>query len=518
MSASSFTETIPDSLRGLVSQLDQLSQLHQTHPIPWEEEEMPNLEAHDFRLIDRIGRGGMGTVYLAEQISLARRVAVKVLASQLVKAKANRDLFKQEAKFIAMLHHPGIIKVLSAGEEGACCYYAMEYIDGTSLDQWTFPSQTDLLDCVIQIADALAYAHRCGILHRDIKPANIFLDSVGRAHIGDFGIAHLMASNTPETEPQSLGTPDFMPPEIRQNARATLQADIYSFGATLKALKLKDGLQMGRDFEAICRKCTEEKPENRFPSMDAVAEDLRHLRDHEPVSAANPTVLRRLALWGYRNPILGTLALLALLGTAGWGIRELSLWGLRLQARHELAQLVIPTETHPSSARSLEVKRILDHSERILGRFPDDPEIVSRVLELHQDYIQHQANRGRIMTAIRETDRLISILEILFWNPNISEQIREHLLELQISQIQNFSKHQRGAETLLIKEKIQNELQVYHGDRRDEFLKAFEELKPIFDAAEKEPQKSSEKFFRGGGRWQHPRKGSAGRTHGRHER
>lgn len=498
MSESPFTETIPDSLRGLVSQLDQLSQLHQTQPIPWEEEEMPNLEAHDFRLIDRIGRGGMGTVYLAEQISLSRRVAVKVLASCLVKAEANKDLFKQEAKFIAMLHHPGIIKVLSAGEEGDCCYYAMEYIDGTSLDQWTFGSKADLLACVIQIADALAYAHRCGILHRDVKPANIFLDSANRAHIGDFGIAYLIASNQPDAPAQTRGTPEFMAPEINRTSRATLQSDIYSFGATIQKLKVSENLKMGPDFEAICRKCTEEKPENRYPSMDAVAEDLRRLRDREPVSAANPTILRRLALWGCRNPIPGALALLALIGTAGWGLRELSRWGLRLQARHELEQLAIPTGNLQSPSHSLEVKRILDRSERILGRYPDDLEIVSKTIDLHQDYIQLQASRGRIMAAIRETDRLISILEILFWNPNISNRIREHLLELQLAQIQNFSKHQRGGETLLIKEKVQNELQVYRGDRREEFLKTFEDLKPIFDAAEREPQKSAEKFFRGG--------------------
>lgn len=510
MSPSAFTEKIPDSLLGLVSQLDQLSQIHRSQPIPWAEEEMPDLTARDFRLIDRIGRGGMGTVYLAEQISLARRVAVKVLAAPLVRETASRELFKQEAQLIAMLHHPGIVKVVSAGEEGDCCYYAMELIDGTGLDQLLFPSCEALLAAAIQIADALAYAHRRGILHRDVKPANIFLDDRGDTHIGDFGIARLMASGAPDAEPQSLGTPDFMAPEIRQKARATLQSDIYSFGATLKALKLRDSRSMGGDFEAICRKCTEALPEDRYPSMDAVAGDLRHLRDHEPVSAADPSLLRRLLLWGRRNPILAALTLLATVALIGWGIREASRWGLRLQARHEVAQLVLPVGDRRAPANILEIKRILEHSERILGQFPDDPVIVSRVLDLHQDYIRHQADRGRVMTAIRETDRLISILEILFWNPNISEQIREHLLELQLAQIQNFSRHHRGAETLLIKEKIQNELHVYHGNRREEFLAAFEALKPIFDAAEKEPKDGSGQFFRGG-RWKREQGGLRGR-------
>lgn len=149
----------------------------------------PELPGTDFRLLRRIAVGGMGEVFEAEQRSLGRRVAVKLLAPDLLRDAAQRERFEAEARLIAQLHHPHIIQVLSAGSAAGRAWYAMELVEGERLDRCAFRDAREIARVALQAAQALAYAHRHGILHRDVKPANLLLDAARDVRVGDFGLA-----------------------------------------------------------------------------------------------------------------------------------------------------------------------------------------------------------------------------------------------------------------------------------------------------------------------------------------
>ena len=124
----------------------------------------------DYALQRKLGSGGMGVVWEAVQQSLNRKVAVKVLTPPRRKKEAWRERFTREARIVAQLHHPNIVKVYGAGTSGDICYYAMELVDGTRMDQFAFPDARATVRAVVQAALALAYAHRCGVVHRDVRP------------------------------------------------------------------------------------------------------------------------------------------------------------------------------------------------------------------------------------------------------------------------------------------------------------------------------------------------------------
>ena len=129
--------------------------------------DFPDLEGDDYRLIRRLGSGGMGVVFEALQLSLNRKVALKLLSPLLLQDAAQRSLFEHEAHVIARLHHPNIVRIFSAACRPGCCYYAMELIEGKSLDGCEFSNPYEIARIGLQAARAIAYAHHCGILHRD---------------------------------------------------------------------------------------------------------------------------------------------------------------------------------------------------------------------------------------------------------------------------------------------------------------------------------------------------------------
>jgi hypothetical protein len=217
--------------------------------------------------------------------------------------------------------------------------------------------------------------------------------------------------------------------------------------------------------------CINEEPSQRYGAIADVAKDLRCYLTHYPVEASHPGLFRRASLWGQRNPIYGLLLGLLLLGSFIWGIDASIDTAQRLQARRELADLSIPTqrEYHTKNERAL--RRTLDIAERILGRYPDDPEIVAKTLTLYDDYIDlHRQGKRSMYIAFRETDRIISTLGILFWNPNISNSIKERLLELQLTRLETPTGWRNNEDTQWLKEKIRVELDHYDGPKRDAFL------------------------------------------------
>ena len=214
----------PD-LEALARELDELGKT----PARREPDVPPDFGGTDWRLARQIGHGTMGTVYEAEQISLARKVAIKVLPVAVSSSPSRRARFLREAKTLAMLHHPNIVKVYAAGTAGERLFYAMDLVQGTDLRSVNPAGADDVAILGLSAAQALAYAHRCGVIHQDVKPANLLVDGEGNLHLADFGIAALLQGA--DYVASSGGTHRYMAPEM-QNGRgiASPASDQYALG------------------------------------------------------------------------------------------------------------------------------------------------------------------------------------------------------------------------------------------------------------------------------------------------
>lgn len=294
----------------------------------------------DFRIVKEIGRGGMGVVYEAEQVSLGRSVALKILPPALCLDPRLMTRFRREAEAAARLNHPNIVPVHSFGEEGGVPFYAMELVRGRSLaevieerrhgDAGGAPEdpsrfRTWALDITALIADALEAAHRSGVLHRDVKPSNVLIDAEGRPRLTDFGLALDLDAASLTVTGEVLGSPRYMSPEQAQRSDRPLDArtDVYSLGVTVYELLTSrsphEGLtarevlaELGRgtiraprefdsdlsaDADLVIMRALRSDPEQRYASPADFAVDLRAARDGKPVAARQVRRSRRRKLW-----------------------------------------------------------------------------------------------------------------------------------------------------------------------------------------------------------------------------
>ncbi|MBI2194316.1 MAG: protein kinase [Planctomycetes bacterium] len=192
-----------------------------------------------FRLVAEIGRGGMGQVYKAVQISLDRPVAIKVLPARLARDPAFIERFQREAVSAGKLVHPNVVQVIEAGETPEHHhYFVMEFVEGKSVQKMLQENrrleERESLKIVRQIADALSEAHRLNLIHRDIKPANIMVTPEGVAKLADFGLARETTDTSMTQTGVMMGTPNYMSPEqAKGNRDLDIRTDLYSLGATL---------------------------------------------------------------------------------------------------------------------------------------------------------------------------------------------------------------------------------------------------------------------------------------------
>jgi serine/threonine-protein kinase len=305
----------------------------------------------DFELLEEIGRGGMGIVYKARQISLGRTVAIKMILSGQFASPEEVRRFEVEARNAATLEHPNIVPVYEVGCVGAQHYFTMRFVEGGSLarqvDRFTRDPRA-AAKLVATVARAVHHAHRHGILHRDLKPANILLDPDGQPQVTDFGLARRLEDDARLTmSGERVGSPRYMSPEQARGERAvTTAADVYGLGATLYELltgrppftshSMGEVLRevretdpprpravrpkIHRDLETICLKCVEKDPGRRYASAQALAEDLERWLRHEPIDARPAGAVLRLRRWTRRHPgvtsVIGILALALVVVTA----------------------------------------------------------------------------------------------------------------------------------------------------------------------------------------------------------
>jgi serine/threonine protein kinase len=341
--------------------------------------EAPMQTLGDFRIVREVGRGGMGIVYEAVQSSLGRRVALKVLGPHGAGAQQELERFRREAEAVARLHHTNIVPIYGVGEEEGVHFYAMQFIEGASLaavirsverlcrlrpaDTSPTPtpaagaaayhpddaarslvgSQADaevlghgywrgVARIVAAVADALAYAHRHGVLHRDIKPSNLLLDCEGGVWITDFGLAKQEDQEGLTGPGDIIGTLRYMAPE-QLDGHAVPSSDVYSLGLTLFELltlrpaytESSHGLliksktreapprpraldrRIPADLETIALKCCARAAHDRYPTAEELADDLRRFLEDRPIRARRATAPERLWRWCRRNPVVASL-------------------------------------------------------------------------------------------------------------------------------------------------------------------------------------------------------------------
>ena len=346
----------------------------------------------DYRLIRELGRGGMGIVYEAEQLSLRRRVAVKVLPFAALLNQRQLQRFKNEAMAAAILKHPNIVSVFAVGQDRGIHYYAMELVEGMTLADVIArqrgidnTSQNEILnqensqrhrprrkhhsretsresdwrsavEIAIQAADALHFAHQQGVIHRDVKPSNLLIDAEGQLFVTDFGLARVQSGENVTVTGEVVGTLSYMSPEQLEDGRvADQRSDIYSLGLTLfelltlrpaftgssrqhlsrqisagKTVSPRKTATVPRDVDRIVQKACSREPADRYSTASEFRDDLERVLRGQPVSARNIGPAGRFKRWASRNRLTSVLCMTILLLLLGVSI------GSSMLARHAL--------------------------------------------------------------------------------------------------------------------------------------------------------------------------------------
>src|SRR5215475_7894441 len=334
----------------------------------------PQVISH-YRIISKLGEGGMGEVYLGEDTRLGRKVAIKVLPLHSLDDEHARKRMLREAQAAATLDHPNICSIHEIGEENGTTFIVMQYIEGETLSKRIGRKAVELADAIdiaVQIADALSEAHARGIIHRDIKPQNIMLSVRGRAKVLDFGLAKIIEqqditnSLSPTknllSEPgMMIGTVPYMSPEQVQGEPVDARSDIFSFGvvlyelfvgvypfatenaaSTITSILTREPPPLARysheippELERIVRKALAKDPESRYQTVKDMLIDLKRLkqqfefdsefeRSHSGING-NAFASGRIARW--------TTASRASLATSGYQVAQPTLPGINQKKR-----------------------------------------------------------------------------------------------------------------------------------------------------------------------------------------
>ena len=270
-----------------------------------------------YRIVARLGGGGMGVVYKAEDTRLHRPVALKFISDELAREPDALHRFAREAQAASALNHANICTIHDVGEQDGRSFIVMEYLEGSTLKDRLAAGSMSLgtvLDVSIQIADALDAAHGAGIVHRDIKPANVFIGSRDRVKVLDFGLAKMRGPVTPQADLSAIagtqrgvvmGTAAYMSPEQASGEQIDHRADIWSFGVVLHEMAtgtrpapgVRSRVPQAPELERTISKCLDPDRELRYQHAAEVRADLEALRRSAATAAQHRAFARRRTLW-----------------------------------------------------------------------------------------------------------------------------------------------------------------------------------------------------------------------------
>lgn len=320
----------------------------------------------DYVLLEEIGRGGMGVVYLAKQHDLDRHVAIKMIRSGILADEDEVRRFYTEAQAAARLRHRGIVGVHQFGRRAGHHFFSMEFIPGTDLQKKINSGTLDPKEAaryVRDVARAIHHAHQKGVLHRDLKPANVLIDEHDQVHVTDFGLAKHMDSDSSVTgSGAAIGTPHYMAPEQAggHSDRVCTESDVYALGAILFACltgrppivadtvvqtllqvvhqpapairSLRSGIPL--DLETIVAKCLEKHPGKRYSSAEKLADELDAFLEDRHIEARPRSQVLKAWHWFEGVPVVGALT--------GRRVLHTSSTHRRLQAAMLLGLLLTP--------------------------------------------------------------------------------------------------------------------------------------------------------------------------------
>jgi len=316
-----------------------------------------------YRLEGELRRGGQGIVYRAVQTSTQRTVALKVLSSRATPSARERRRFEREVELGSLLAHPGIVTVFDSGVSEGTPWFAMELVEGETLDAWVRAERPALerrLEVFLELCAAVIHAHRSGVLHRDLKPANVLVDREGRARVLDFGTARPVRAPRATAAGEFLGTLAYAAPEALSGGvdPVDTRADVYSLGVVLYELVTgalpiatdgplsevvarilhapidapgRHAPGIDRELVTVLETALAKDRERRYSSVEALARDVRHFLAHEPLEAhprragyvlAKALRRHRRALGAAAVVLVGTTALLTALVRARWSAQR----------------------------------------------------------------------------------------------------------------------------------------------------------------------------------------------------
>ncbi len=422
----------------------------------------------EYELLEEIGRGGMGVVYKARQATLDRLVALKMI---LVSAQAMPDdlaRLRHEAETLARLHHPNIVQIYHVDEQEGHAYFVMEYVAGGNLDEHMtgrpMPPR-DAAQLVETLALAIHAAHQRGIVHCDLKPANILLqkDEGGRMKDGteqrtgasfiphpssfvpkitDFGLARRLEGSSGLTKTGAiLGTPSYMAPEQAAGKVKEIQpaTDVYALGAvlyellsgrppfqaaspldTLDQVRTREPIsirrlqsKVPRDLETICLKCLRKEAHKRYPSADALAEDLRRFLAGEAIRARPVGSLELAWRWCRRKPVTAGL-MATLVVTLVVGLIVIASFGFLAQKRSEEArrerdeawrQRAIAEDNYQQARQAVDAFAEVAGSKLFSqpGMQPLQRELLQSVLKYYEKFLQRREADPSLQTEVAKT-------------------------------------------------------------------------------------------------------------------
>lgn len=409
-----------------------------------------------WRLEQELGRGGMAVVWRAQSLEppLDQHAAVKVLSVGALARDGEVEGFLREQQLLARMRHPGIAALFDAGiAADGTPWYAMALVEGDRIDAWSEQRRLDVharVALLLQVCEAVAYAHRNLVIHRDIKPSNVLVDGDGHARLMDFGIARL--AQGPGVERTATGlrilTPEYAAPEQFEGAPASTAMDVYGLGGLLHRLLcghapraaigsagqamlapsrvvLSDHARGRPEREALARhlrgdldtivlKALAPEPAQRYASVDAFAEDLRRWRDKRPIRARAPSLRYRAGRfvarnrWGVAATAVVALALSAGVAGIAWQGEQ----ARRQAERAELTQAFLRevfAEANPlhRGARGTDVASVLrDASARARARFADRPDLGIEALRMVGELQALNGDNTGALESLREAHAL----------------------------------------------------------------------------------------------------------------